>query len=257
VSRNGARSADPADWIHVPAPRPWAELRLVCFPYAGGRGEIFADWSLGLPHGCEVAAVAYPGRGARLDDPPVTSAGELAAAAAEAVRRGVEEPFAFFGHSMGALIAFETARELRRTGGPLPTLLAVAGQGGPQLPVEGEPVHALPDDELLATLREMGGTPDEVLASEPLMNAVLPALRGDFEVCETYRYADEEPLPCPILALAATRDSEAAVEDVERWREQTSADFRLRTFGGGHFFLETAQPALLQCLAEELGSPPG
>ena len=243
-----------SDWLEVLRPVDAARLRLVLFPYAGGRPAAFRSWPLDLPADVEVVAVSYPGRGARLGEAPVRRADALAAQVAAALAPGLDVPTAFFGHSMGALVAFETARALRRGGLRQPVLLCPSGQAAPDLPVTDHPLHALPDDAFVAALSGMGGTPPEILASRELMTLLLPSLRADFELCERYRFAPEPLLDIPFVAFAGTHDAEAPESDVSRWEAHTTAPATLHRVAGGHFFLHDAEPVVCGMLAEALAA---
>jgi medium-chain acyl-[acyl-carrier-protein] hydrolase len=172
---------------------------------------------------------------------------------AEAIQPQLDRPFAFFGHSMGAMICFELARRLRREGGARPRHLFVSGRTAPQLKADRPSPHDLPQDEFESELRRLKGTPDKVLAHAELMQLVLPPLRADFTLVGTYAYSPEPPLACPISAYGAVEDEEVSRENLEAWREQTTAAFNVRMFPGGHFFLHDARPLLLRTLARELG----
>jgi medium-chain acyl-[acyl-carrier-protein] hydrolase len=174
------------------------------------------------------------------------------AAAAARLAPLLNKPFAFFGHSMGALISYELARHLRRTGAPLPAHLFVSGHGAPHLPDRNPPLHALPQAQFVEKLRELNGTPEEVLRHPELLELLIPILRADFAVCETYVHAPEPPLDCPISAFSGLGDEYVNREELEGWREQTTGRFSVRLFPGDHFYLNTARPYLLQALAREL-----
>jgi medium-chain acyl-[acyl-carrier-protein] hydrolase len=166
--------------------------------------------------------------------------------------RFLDRPFVFFGHSLGGLLAFELARELRRRHDLLPVHLFVSGSSAPSLPYPRPPIHALPDTEFLEELRQFSGTSEEVLAHHELMALLLPALRADFAIRETYVYADEPPLDCPISAYGGVRDDRVGRDRLEAWADQTSRAFSLTVFPGDHFFLNTARPRLLQTISREL-----
>lgn len=239
-------------WLMCPRPNPRAALRLFCFPYSGAGASIFAAWPNVLPPGIELYAVQLPGRESRLRESPYTSLPPLVADVAEVVRPMLDRPFAFFGHSMGALVAFELARYLRRRHNLTPVLLCASGHRAPHLPDPHPPAYVMPEPELISELRRLNGTPREVLEHPELLQLVLPILRADFEVCETYAYAADRPLECPIVACGGLEDTDVSREEVAAWREQTSAAFALRMFPGDHFFLHSARPLLLQTLAREL-----
>jgi medium-chain acyl-[acyl-carrier-protein] hydrolase len=239
-------------WITRRKPNPQARIRLFCYPNAGAGITIFRAWPDGLPADVEVCPVQLPGRGTRLMEPPFTQLSPLVQALAEALFPLLDKPFAFFGHSLGALVSFELARQLRRHYGVQPVRLFISADRAPQIPNRDPPVHSLPEGEFLLELNRLKGTPREVLEDEELRQIMLPLLRADFAVYETYRYLTEPPLNCPISAFGGLQDERIIRGDLEAWRDQTCASFSLRMFPGDHFFLNTTQPALLQALAQEL-----
>src|SRR5579872_609729 len=237
-------------WISFRKPSPKARLRLFCFPYAGAGALIFRTWSDGLPADVEVCPVQLPGRGTRLMERPFIHLSPLVEALAQALAPLLDKPFAFFGHSLGALVAFELTRRIRREYGVHPARLFVSAGRAPQTPRGGPTIHALPEKELLAELRMLNSVPSQLLEHEELMAIMLPLLRADFSVYETYVYANEPPLNCPISAFGGLQDQRVKDCDLEAWRVQTSVSFSRRMFPGDHFFLK--QPLLLQGLSEEL-----
>ena len=239
-------------WIASRKPNPQARLRLFCFPYAGGGASIFRTWSDGLPMDVEVCPVQFPGRGTRLTETPFTQLSPLVQAVAQALVPLLDKPFAFFGHSLGALIGFELARQLRRQSGVQPVRLFVSADRAPQIPQRDRPIHALPEGEFLVELHRLNGIPGKVLEEVELMQIMLPVLRADFAVYETYVYSTEPPLNCPISTFGGLQDHRVSRGDLEAWRDQTSASFSLRMFSGDHFFWNTTQPLLLQVLSQEL-----
>ena len=244
-------------WLAYREPNPRARLRLFCFPYAGGGASVYRGWGAALPGDVEVCPVQLPGRESRLREAPFSHWEPLVAALAEVLPPYFEMPFAFFGHSMGALLAFELARALRRTGGPLPLALFVSGRRSPQLPAREEPIHTLPEPEFIAKLRELNGTPEEVLQHSELMRLLLPILRADFGVNETYEYRDEEPFDFGISAFGGLGDEDVTKEDVELWRTQTRGRFRLRMLPGDHFFLHGARDLIAEALSRDLAELAG
>lgn len=239
-------------WIAFRKPNPPARLRLFCFPYAGSGASIFRTWPDGLPSDVEVCPVQFPGRGTRLMETPFTELSPLVEALAQALVPLLDKPFAFFGHSLGALVGFELARQLRRQSGVQPVHLFVSADRAPQIPHRDRPIHALPEGEFLVELRRLNGIPGKVLEEAELMQIMLPILRADFAVYETYVYTTELPLGCPISAFGGLQDHRVSRGDLEAWRGQTSASFSLRMFPGDHFFLNTAQSLLLEALSQEL-----
>ena len=239
-------------WIACRKPNPQARLRLFCFPYAGTGASIFRTWSDDLPADVEVCPIQFPGRGTRLMETPFTQLSPLIEALAQALGPLLDKPFAFFGHSLGALVGFELTRQLRRQSGVQPVRLFVSADRAPQIPHRDRPIHALPEGEFLHELRRLNGIPGKVLEDEELRQIMLPVLRADLAVYETYVYSTEPPLNCPISTFGGLQDHRVSRGDLEAWRDQTSGSFSLRMFPGDHFFLNTAQPLILQVLSQEL-----
>lgn len=225
---------------------------MFCFPYAGGGASIYRGWAAALPPDVEVCPVQLPGREGRLREPPFDRLGPLIEAAAEALAPHFGMPFVFFGHSMGAMIGFELARELRRRGGPLPLHLFAAGRRAPQVPSREEPIHDLPDEQFFAELRNLNGTPEEVLQHAELMRLLCPILRADFAVNETYTFAPGEPFDFGISAFGGLGDADITRDDLSGWQAHTRGRFRLRMLPGDHFFLHGARDLILEATARDL-----
>lgn len=237
-------------WIAFRKPCPEARLRLFCFPYAGAGALIFRTWPDGFPADVEVCSIQLPGRGTRLMERPFTQLSSLVEALAEALVPLLDKPFAFFGHSLGALVSFELARRIRGQYGVHPVRLFVSAGRAPQIPNRDAPLHTLPETEFLAELRRLNGTPGELLDHKELMEIMLPVLRADFAMFETYVYSTGAPLNCPISAFGGLQDRRVSKSDLEAWRIQTGVSFSLRMLPGDHFFL--TQPLLLRALSQEL-----
>lgn len=231
---------------------PQAHCRLFCFPYAGGGASIYHAWSRSLPAAIDVCAVQLPGRENRLGEPLFTSLPSLIDALAHELAPFFDKPFAFFGHSMGALISFELARRLRSGWQPEPSQLFVSAYRAPQLPRSREMLHDLPAAEFLRQVFRMGGTPPAVLMNKELVSLILPILRADFTMYEAYTYAREEPLLCSITAFGGEQDTLVTVRELQDWREQTRGTFKLCMQPGDHFFLQSSQQQLLQVIASDL-----
>ena len=241
-------------WFTSQRPNAGARLRLFCFPYAGGGAAIYRLWPQSLPSEVEACMAQLPGRGTRLREEPFTNLDALVAAVAEAIAPLLDKPFALFGHSMGAMISFELARRLREQGQPQPSHLFISGRRAPQLPNDDPISYNLPDAELGQELLRLNGTPKEVLEHPELMELMLPLLRADFSVVETYDYRPGVPLDCPLTAFGGLRDAEVSREQLDAWREQTTGEFALRMLPGDHFFLSDAQAQtlLLSAVARDL-----
>lgn len=243
-------SAIDTPWI-VRKARPAARLRLFCFPYSGGGATSFRGWADAMPS-LEVCAVQAPGRETRMREPAFVRIEPLVAEIVKAMRPMLDKPFALFGHSLGSFVAFETARALRREGLPAPKHLIVSGCPAPQVHDVKSPIHDLEDARLVDALRRYQGTPDEVLQNDELMNLLLPILRADFTIYETYAAKDEPPLDVPLTALGGLEDDHASRAELDAWRAQTTKSFVLRMFPGGHFFVHTARTPLLGTVLTDL-----
>ncbi|WP_437654253.1 thioesterase II family protein [Sorangium sp. So ce1182] len=235
-------------WVGCPRPNPASRLRLFCFPYAGGGASAYSTWWRELPAHTELCAIRLPGREARMSEPPFDRLTPLVQALATAIEGWLTKPFAFYGHSLGSLVSFELARELRRRGAPLPRHLFVSGRRAPHLPVAA-PLHGLSDAAFLAWLRRMGGTPEEVLREPELLALFLPVLRADVAVNEVEPFVPGPPLDCPISAFGGLDDERASRADIEAWRELTRGPFRVEMFPGGHFFVRSAREPLLRSVS--------
>jgi medium-chain acyl-[acyl-carrier-protein] hydrolase len=253
-SPGGAASGSP--WFPHASAKPQAALRLFCFPYAGGSAAIYRPWAASLPPAIELCAVQLPGRGERLDEPSYTDLRALVGDAEAALLPYLDKPFALFGHSMGAMIAFELARRLRDRG-LNPVHLFLSARRAPQLEVEEEITYNLPEPEFIDEVRRLNGTPQEVLEHPELMQMVLPLLRADFEVVETYRYEPGAPLDCPVTVFGGLQDSDVPRPQLDAWREHTTAAFSVRMLPGDHFFLHKTQPLLTRVVVQELSHPRG
>jgi medium-chain acyl-[acyl-carrier-protein] hydrolase len=229
-------------------------MRLFCFPYAGGGAAIYRSWGDYLPSSIEVCPVQLPGRGSRLKEPPYTDVPAMVEAISDGLSAHFDKPFAFFGHSMGALIGFGLARLLKEKHGLEPRHLFVSAHGAPYILDTSPPSFNLPKDEFIAELRRLKGTPEQVLAHAELMELMIPLLRADFQVCQTYTYsnANGPALGCPITAFGGTQDQHVTRETLEGWAEVTTGSFMLRMILGDHFFLHASEGIILQIVAREM-----
>lgn len=227
-------------------------MRLFCFPYAGGAAQIFHTWPEGLAPTVEICAVQLPGHGSRLHEAPFTQLPLLVQAVAEVILPQMDRPFAFFGHSMGAIIGFELARLLRAKDCPQPLHLFVSGRRAPQLPEIEPPSYMLSDADFLAQLSKLNGTPSQILKDPELMQLMLPTVRADFELVETYKYKPEPAFCFPITAFGGLQDRYSSRADLEMWCEHTHSEFSLHMFPGDHFFIKSSQALLIQALSMKL-----
>ncbi|NHZ83272.1 alpha/beta fold hydrolase [Massilia sp. CCM 8695] len=227
-------------------------FRLFCFSYAGGSAAPFLAWQASLPPSIEVCAVQLPGHGARFGEAPFHSLAQLVDALAPVIAREAGLPFAFFGHSLGGLLAFELARHCQRQRLAMPEHLFVSASSAPRQRRTKRHLHGLDDEALIAALGDYNGTPPAILADRELMALLLPAIRADFAMVETYAYRDDAPLDIPITVLAGTNDSHVAAQHLPCWQKETSDVCQLRWFEGDHFFIHNRQQEVIDCILDGL-----
>lgn len=244
--------SDAGSWTVVTRPNPDPRVRLLCFPYAGGSATIYRSWGEVLPPDIEVQAVQLPGREWRLKEEPYSRVLPLVEELTVALKDLFETPFALFGHSLGGIISFELTRELRRRGLPAPEHLFVSGLGAPQLPRLQTRIHDAPDDVFYEGLRRLEGTPEELLANEELMKLLLPAMRADFAMAETYELVPEPPLDRPLSIFGGLGDLVTDRSKLEPWAEYTTGDFKVRMVPGGHFFVNESRDLILRAVFQDL-----
>jgi len=240
-------------WLVKSLPQPGAQLRLFCFAFAGGSALIFRPWAAQLakliPESVEVCAIELPGRGKRLAEPPMTNLTNLIPALGAQLLPLLDRPFAFFGHSMGALIAFELCHWLRHTVQLMPAHLWVSAARAPQLAIEPPLMHRLPRADLIDRLQHYQGTPISVLNNSELMDLMLPVLRADFTLLETYQYQPKGLLNCPMTGLWGQQDNIVSQAEVAAWQVHTF-QFHLSAALGDHFFMQ--QPLFVETLVPRL-----
>lgn len=223
-------------------------LRVFCLPYAGGSSILYETWRRRAPAQLEICPVELPGRGRRLRERALTSIDELAADVTSTIAGRARPPFALFGHSLGATIAFESAR-LLRSHGCEPDALVVSAQRAPHLPAPSAPIHGLDDEAFLDEILELGGTDAELLEHGEMLTLFLPVLRADFIAAETYHFEPGAPLRCPIHAFGGSGDREIPPVLVRGWSMQTEGGFHLRMLPGGHFYIHDFGDELMAAIA--------
>ncbi|GAA3453646.1 thioesterase II family protein [Dactylosporangium matsuzakiense] len=239
-------------WVRRYHPHDDAPVRLVCFPHAGSSAPYFLPMAAGLGAAVDVLSVQYPGRQERRHEPLIDSIDTLAERCTEALRPWLDRPFALFGHSMGATVAFEVARRLEAEG-HRPAHLFASGRRAPSR-TRDESVHRRDDDGIIAEMRSLSGTDTRVFAEEELLRMVLPVIRNDYKAAETYEYRAGPLLQCPVTVLTGHDDPKVSVEEAEAWREHTAARSVLHVYGGGHFFLAEHISAVLALVGASLRS---
>lgn len=239
-------------WVIRPKHNFYAKMRLLFFSYSGSGASLFNAWSGKLPADVELCLIELPGRESRFRETPYDRLDPLLQELATVLKENGDLPFALFGHCMGALICFELARLLRKTGGLQPLHIFVSGHCAPQCMNVQQQSHTLSDPEFIEELRRLEGTSENLLNNALLMELLLPTLRADFALSETYRFYEEEPLPSSISAFGGMQDTRVSAEELCAWKNQTSAHFLLHMLPGQHFFLLNARDALLEIISREL-----
>lgn len=238
-------------WVLTRTVNPQARLNLICFPYAGGGAQLFNSWQAAFGQ-IQICAVQYPGRGSRVREQAFTNCHELVRALIPHLLPFLNRPFAFFGHSMGALIAYEVARNVQEQQGLKLERLIVSGRRAPQIPPTDPPTYNLPDPEFIEELRRLNGTPHEVLDHPELMQLMLGIIRADFTLTQTYQFTPGPKLNCPFSVFGGLADVDVTREHLEAWCELTNSDCSLKMLEGDHFFLQTNQKNLVKAIDEQL-----
>jgi medium-chain acyl-[acyl-carrier-protein] hydrolase len=238
-------------WIVRYRPKEHASLRLFCFPYAGGGASVFRSWADGLADDVELCCIQLPGREHRIGEQVYIHLAPLIQELARAILPYLDRPFAFFGYSMGALVCFELARELRRTYDRHPIHIGLAAFRAPHLPNPNIKIYHLPDEVFKVVMRA-DGIPEQVLKNEELMQAMLPTLRADFELCDTYQFREEPPLACPFSLFGGQEDVRVTSAALEAWHIHSSVPSTLLMLPGPHLFLHSSSDLLLTALASDL-----
>jgi len=236
-------------------PAPDAPVRLFCFAHAGGGVAFFRPWRLALAPAVDVRPVLLPGRESRIRELPYRRIEQLLDPLAAALLPHLDRPYALFGHSLGSIIAYEVARRLS-AGGSGPACLLVSGRRAPTLPSTRRQFSALPEDEFVAAVATLNGTPPEVLRQPQLLRLLLPALRADFELNETYRPLPGPVLRCPLGAYLGAADPEVDPAELLGWHRETAGEFTLRMFPGDHFYLRDGRPEVLAAVRHDLQRAP-
>jgi medium-chain acyl-[acyl-carrier-protein] hydrolase len=235
--------------IYIPKPNPSALIRLVCFPYAGGSSSTYLSWQRYFHTNIEIAVVQLPGRGIRSLEKPYESMAELVKHVFLAMEKLPFRPSIFFGHSMGACVAYEVTLMLHRFGYPLPFQFVASGSIAPCVSRTKLQTYSLPDDEFVAKISELNGSSKEVLQNCEMMQYILPALRADFKIIETYRNRSRFAIPTRVCVIAG-EDDEIALPEIEAWFTLFDERNDLKWVSGGHFFIDTNRDAVLKVLSE-------
>jgi medium-chain acyl-[acyl-carrier-protein] hydrolase len=230
-----------------------AKLRLFCFPYGGGGPSTFYYWPKELPSDVETIGIQMPGVESRVMEAPIESISMAVQSLLSEIYPKLDKPFAFFGHSLGALISFDLARAISERYSIQPTRLFVSGIRAPHIPIRRSPIHELPEIEFVKELNSLYcGIPEEILQSHDMLRMLLPGLRACLKMSESYRFIKGDPLDFDITAFGGHDDNTAPREDLEAWRYHTKGMFTLHMIAGDHFFIHSEHEHLLRILSDEL-----
>ncbi|QSB16771.1 thioesterase [Natronosporangium hydrolyticum] len=245
----------------LPAPPSWFDgldppgqpgPRLFCLPHAGGGGRFFQPWRRALAPKIAVRPVVPPGREGRFREPPYERMAPLVAGIVEALRPELDRPFALFGHSLGAAVAYETALRLRQLSMPEPICLFVSGRRAPALPNPPPYLHLLDDQQFAQEMVRLAGTPPTILERPRVMQFLVPTMRADYTIHELYQPTPAKPLDYPVFGYAGAEDPIAPPAEVDAWHEVTTGQFTTRVFPGGHFYLKEHPDQVLANVQQDL-----
>lgn len=248
-----ASSPDDGLWCRRFHPAPDAAARLVCFPHAGGSASFYRPVSAALSPAVDVLSVQYPGRQDRRCEPGIDSVAELADRVFQALLPSADRPLTFFGHSMGAVVAFEVARRFD-SAGRTPLRLFASGRRAPSRHRDSDG-RTRSDEEILAELRELSGTDARVFGDEEILRMVLPAIRSDYRAVDTYRCPPGASVRCPVSVLVGDGDPETTLDEARAWAGHTTGGFEMRVLPGGHFYLNDRADDVLRLLADHFRQP--
>jgi pyochelin biosynthetic protein PchC len=246
-------TTDRTRWLGRFRPAPSAPTRLVCFPHAGGSASYYRPVAVAMSPEVDVFAVQYPGRQDRHREPLVDNLTTLADTLADVLDDRDDRPTAFFGHSMGAILAFEVARRMERRGIRLAGGLFVSGRPAPTV-IRERYVHLMAEPDLIAEVKGLSGTDSRLLDDDEVVSMVLPALRGDYKAIETYRYPPGPDVTCEVVVLFGDQDPMVTAAEAEQWRRHTTGPFSTHVYPGGHFYLDVQHRAVNRLIAEHLAT---
>lgn len=241
-------------WFAVHPARKSPSVRLFAFPHGGGGASAFRAWPSELPAHIELWAFRPPGREYRHREPSFPDMQSAVKTFIEVARAELEQPYVCFGHSLGALMAFEVARALSREGGRPPEKVIVAGHSAPHMTLRRRHVHKLSDREMIAELKDFAGTPAKVLDDPDMMSMMIRPIRADFKIRETYEFLPGEPLSCPLVAFSGDTDPEVLPEQLDGWSQHTRGAFAAFTLPGSHFFVNERTSGFFPKLRAQLES---
>lgn len=255
ISTQNLQHIAPNNWLFTAKKVNRPNGRLYCFPFAGGNNTAFRGWERTLANDLELTTITLPGRGIRREDPYSHDLVAMSHQIADAIQCHERGRFAFFGHSMGAVLAYETSIRLRERGAPMPVHLFVSGRQAPHITDEHQvSIEAMDDAQFLSQVISLNGIPDEVLAVPELMTYYLPVLKADYIAVRRWTYTPAPPLAIPITVLTGSEDPIVTADEIRPWREHTLNRFRFLQFSGNHFFFRDNQSEILDTISQTLSA---
>lgn len=242
-------------WYRIYQPRPAATHRVILLPHAAGSASFFRQWARALPDHIEAVAVQYPGREERIGDNMIDTMEALVTQLAPQLSQVLDKPYVLFGHSMGGAIAYELYRQLEQLGLPLPEHLVISAIEGPSRHHTGN-LHQQDDQALIQEMQRLDGTRVDLEAFPELADMILPLMRNDYRLIETYQPVQhKKPIKTAITVLTGDEDKELDVGDAEAWKQETTGSFAIKSFSGGHFYLVPQQDEVIATLTRLVGTP--
>ncbi len=240
-------------WVTFPKPQPHAQLRLFCLPFAGGGASIYRSWVNQLSPNIEVCPIQLPARENRYSESAITDAKLMANLVMKELLPFINKPYAIFGHSMGALLAFEVCRSLQAGGHVLPKVVFLSAHRAPHLPRKRDLLYLLPENQFIDRLKAYGGFPDEILNNQEFLNFILPIMRSDMTLCDLYQYEEKElSLNIHFELFVGEQDPEVGFNEMSPWAIHTNQSSSLTTFKGGHFFLRSHESEVIESIKNKI-----
>jgi len=248
MSETKVGSMNDNKWLIIPNPKPMADLKLICFPYAGGSASTYLTWSEWLPANVELVAIQLPGRASRLFEKAHSDFDTLIEALLEFIPNLIDRPYVFFGHSLGSRIAFGLMSKMKDKGLKLPIHFIASGSRAPHISSKAREISHLPDEEFIVVLRQLNGTPKAVLENRDIMSIYLPLLRADFQLASACYIPSKYRFDCPISVLGGKGDKVVCHSDLLRWEELFSHPLDLNYLVGDHFFIESNKQLMAEAI---------
>ncbi len=241
-------------WFIKPKPNPRADVRLICFPYAGGNASTYAPWADMLPEDVELVAIQPPGRSSRISEKLIYSMDEMVDGLCGAGLPLIDKPYVIFGHSLGSRIALEFMKRLMLFSMPMPVHYIASGSRAPHIAIQDKRLSELPEKEFMSELRVLNGTPEIVLKNQKLMELCVPILRADFSIGDNYCYQSATKFACNASVFNGLNDQGITGEQLSAWQQHFLPTLQFESFSGDHFFIDSSRRQVLECINKILAS---